>query len=111
MTQKQFFDILFRTKGWELVGDWGILRKKSNNKLVCPICAVANHLLKKNKYYTDSYDAGQYLNLTLVFSTDISMAADNICLSRTQRLRNKLLKGLKLKEYSFEEIAISDSTT
>lgn len=98
MTEKEFFDELNRIKGFHLTAN-GLIRR-FNPKIVgghiaCPVCAVANKKLHKNKYMLEAAKAGKYLGLDRALICRIVRCADNwvIRSSRDDAFRNKLKRA------------------
>lgn len=91
MNQKQFWEMLSRTKGWTKYG--GQIRKRSKcHQIVCPVCAVANLVIKKVQFNSNYLSATEYLGLDSGFAYSIASAADGIY----NQNYDKLLKACKL---------------
>lgn len=107
MTEPEFWEKLSTCKNFVEYSDStyegrkGLIRKRGT--LVCPVCAVANKKLKKNKYIDNAGDAGTYLGLPDGFVSYIVDAADmwhdDECPhdKKLTQIRKKLKKVLKLK--------------
>ena len=76
MTLEKFLKLL-RTAGykWQLAGNQQILRTKPPFHM-CPICAVANHIIGDHIYTVDNARANMHLRLPKDLFTLITSASD-----------------------------------
>jgi len=96
MTFREFVKELSTIGGWKLTLSGAIRRETKNGKEICPICAVYNKRIRKNKYDCDVEVPVKRLGLKNFGR--IMTAADTTSLSydKALKIRQKLLKACKL---------------
>lgn len=95
-TQAEFWAVLARCKGFR-IAEGGTIQ---TDKRICPVCAVANKLLRTDKWQQLAYSAALEIGLDPRFVDRVVSAADypNPGNAGHLRLREKLLSTLKLTE-------------
>ena len=104
MTTQQFLKHLKSIIAeWLVVGREGIIRMKHGDDYICPICAVANHILEEPRFTVDNAHANSHLKLPRDLFRKITSAADGCTYTPgEERMRKTLMKLLKPTDVSPE---------
>ncbi len=98
MTYQEFLEKLSEIKDLDWCASWHI---RIRSKWTCPVCAVANHIIGKEKYNRDYHNANEeVLHLNLELTKKIVLASDARYSSGSQlrKFRNDMLKALQLQD-------------
>lgn len=94
-SQKKFFELLSKTRGWKVTDVDQIRTSRKNLDETCPVCAVANKILHKAEYDLDHIDAARAIGLDTEFAQKVADAADN---RGHDKLRKKLIKTVGIND-------------
>ena len=105
MKMSEFFDHLWRTRGWKCDQGGAIHRDRRNGTVECPITAVANKIAGRDTFADPNCwrEAAEYLRLHKLFAAMIVTAADwdesiYPANRRYRRYRKRLLQACRIKE-------------
>lgn len=96
MTYRQFLEKLAETKHLDWTNGWYLDLRIS---AICPICAVANHIIGEEKFTRDYNNANdQVLHLEPGVARKIALASDSRYESGSdlRKIREEMLKALEI---------------
>ena len=96
MTFREFVKELSTIGGWKLTPSGAIRRETKNGVEICPICAVYNKRIRKNKYDCDVEIPAKRLGLKNVGCIMTGADTTSTSYDKVVKIRQKLLKACKL---------------